>query len=192
MAAEGITRRLRGGGLAAWAIRHPVGVCMIALALIVLGAASLQRLSVDLLPKIIYPNIGVRVLDPGVPARIMEDQITRQLEEQLAITEDAIGVQSRTSEGRTEVDLSFAYGKDIDVALRDASTRLDRARRFLPQTIDPPIIFKRDPSQIPVMEWAISSHLRDPVELRLWVDRVFGGWFLNLPGVAAVEVGGAP
>ena len=87
------------------------------------------------------------MVDPGVPAAIMEDRITRQLEEQLAITEDAIHVQSETIEGRSSVDLSFPYGKDIDIALRDASTRLDRAKRFLPDTIDPPIIFKRDPSQ---------------------------------------------
>ena len=65
----------------------------------------------------------VRVNDPGVPARIMEDQITRQLEEQLAITEDAISIQSRSSEGGSAVDLTFPYGKDIDIALRDASTR---------------------------------------------------------------------
>ncbi len=190
MAAEGITRRLRGGGLAAWAIRHPVGVSMIALALIVLGAASLQRLSVDLLPKIIYPNIGVRVLDPGVPATIMEDQVTRQLEEQLAITEDVVVLESRTTEGRSALELGFQYGKDIDVALRDASARLDRAKRFLPDTIEPPIIFKRDPAQIPALEFVVRSALRDPVELRTWVDDVFAKWFINLPGVAAAEVGG--
>jgi len=185
-------RRMRSGGIAAWSIRHPIGVCMIALAVMVLGVFSLGRLSVDLLPHIIYPEVRVRILDPGVPSKIMEDKITRQLEEQLAITEDAIGVQSATSEGRSEVDLTFEYGKDIDVALRDASSRLDRAKRFLPDTIDPPVIFKRDPSQIPVMEFVMSSRLRDPTELRIWIDYVFAKWFLNLPGVAAVEIGGAP
>ena len=184
--------RMRSGGLAAASVRHPVGVVMIAMAVLVLGVFSLGKLKVDLLPRIIYPEIRVRVIDPGVASVIMEDQVTRQLEEQLAITEDAVGVQSRTSEGRSEVDLTFSYGKDIDVALRDASTRLDRAKRFLPTTIDPPIIFKRDPSQIPIAEYAISSRLRDAVELRLWIDYVFANWFLNIPGVAAVEVGGAP
>ena len=120
----------------------------------------------------------------------MEDQITRQLEEQLAITEDVIHIQSRTTEGRSAVDLSFRYGKDIDIALRDASTRLDRAKRFLPETIDPPTIFKRDPSQLPAAEYVVSSSLRDPVELRDWVDYTLGKWLLNLPGVAAAEVGG--
>jgi CzcA family heavy metal efflux pump len=180
----------RSGGVAAWSIRHPVGVTMIALAVIVLGLFALGRLSIDLLPHLIYPDIRVRIIDPGVPATVMEDRITRQLEEQLAITEDAINVQSSTSLGMSSVDLAFEYGKDIDIALRDASTRLDRAKRFLPDTIDPPVIYKRDPSQIPVQEFVISSTLRDSVELRSWVDDVFRKYFLNLPGVAAAEVGG--
>ena len=184
------TQRFRSGGLAAWSIRHPIGVSMIALAVIVLGLFAVLRLSVDLHPHLIYPEVRVRILSPGVPATVMEDQVTRQLEEQLAITEDAISVQSRSSQGATSVDLSFEYGKDIDLALRDASTRLDRAKRFLPETIDPPIIYKRDPSQIPVVEFIVSSPLRDPVELRTWVDDVFGKWFITLPGVAAAEVGG--
>ncbi len=179
-----------GGGLATWSIRHPIGITMIALALVVLGAVSLARLTVDLLPRIIYPSIGVRIADAGVPATIMEDLVTRHLEEQLAITEDAISVESTTTEGRSAVELNFPYGTDIDVALRDASSRLDRAKRFLPDTIDPPIIFKRDPSQIPAMEYVVRSPLRDPVELSTWIDDVFAKWFLNLPGVAAVEVGG--
>jgi multidrug efflux pump subunit AcrB len=163
---------------------------MLALAVAVIGLLSYERLSVDLLPEIMYPGVRVRILDPGVSARIMEDKVTRQLEEQLAITEDAIGVQSRSSEGASAVDLTFQYGKDIDIALRDASTRLDRARRFLPDTIRPPIIYKFDPSQIPVAEFVVASPLRDPVALRDWVDYVFSKWFVNLPGVAAVEVGG--
>ena len=179
-----------GGGLAAWSIRHPVGVIMISLAVVVLGSFALGALKVDLLPQIIYPEVRVRVIDPGVPATIMEDRITRQLEEQLAITENAIHVQSESNEGRSSVFLSFAYGTDINRAYRDASIRLDRAKRFLPDTIDPPIIYKRDPSQRPVFEMVVASPLRDPIELRSWVDYDFTRWFLTLPGVAAAEVGG--
>jgi multidrug efflux pump subunit AcrB len=183
-------QRFRSGGLAAWSIRHPVGVSMLALSIVVLGLGSLERLGINLLPDLIYPEVRVRISDPGVPARIMEDLITRQLEEQLAITEGAIQVQSNSREGRSSVDLSFSYGSDIDLALRDASTRLDRAKRFLPDSIDPPVIYKRDPSQIPILEMIVSSTERDPIALRSWADYTFSKWFLNLPGVAAVEVGG--
>ncbi|WP_316368015.1 efflux RND transporter permease subunit [Candidatus Thiodiazotropha sp. CDECU1] len=183
-------KKVLGGGLASWSIHHPIGVVMITLAFMVLGLMALTRLSVDLLPKVVYPSVAVMALDSGVPAQIMEDQVTRHLEEQLSITEDAIHVGSTTQQGRSQVHLAFKYGADIDQALQDASTRLDRAKRFLPETIDPPIIYKHDPSQLPVAEFVISSTLRDQVALRSWVDYEFSKLFLNLPGVAAVEVGG--
>ena len=182
--------QLSNGGLAAWSIRHPVAVIMLALTVVVLGLFSIKQLSVDLLPQIIYPEVRVRIFDPGVPATIVEDTITRQLEEQLAITEHVTSIQSTTTEGRSSVNLGFPYGTDIDVALRDASTRLDRARRFFPTDIDPPIIYKKDPSQIPVMDLVISSTSRDSIALRDWVDYEFSNWFLNIPGVASTEVGG--
>jgi multidrug efflux pump subunit AcrB len=173
-----------------WAIDHPVGTVMLALAIVVIGFFSLQKINIDLLPHIIYPDVRVRILNPGVPAKIMEDEVTRQLEEQLAITEDAIHVESTTTEGRSSVDLSFSYQKDVDIALRDASTRLDRAKRFLPDEIDPPVIYKRDPFQLPIAEYVISSNQRDAVSLRSYVDYELGKQLLNLPGVAAAEVGG--
>ncbi len=163
---------------------------MIALAILVLGLFVLQNLGVNLLPDIIYPDVRVRVVDTGVPATIMEDKVTRQLEEQLAITEGAISIQSSTTESRSSVDLSFPYGTDIDAALRDASNRLDRAKRFLPESIEPPTIYKRDPSQIPIIEFIISSNQRSPVELRSYADYQLSKWFITLPGVASAELGG--
>jgi len=176
--------------ISAWSIRHPIGVVMLTLAVMVLGAFALERLNVDLLPQITYPDVRVRVLDAGVPATVMEDEVTRQLEEQLAITEGVVAIQSRTSEGRSAIDLSFRYGDDVDQALRDASARLDRAKRFLPDTIDPPVIYKRDPFQLPVAEYLVGSTLRDPIELRDLVDYDLSRPLLTLPGVAAAEVGG--
>ncbi|MCP4407606.1 MAG: efflux RND transporter permease subunit, partial [Gammaproteobacteria bacterium] len=78
----------------------------------------------------------------------------------------------------------------IETALRDASNRLDRAKRFLPETIDPPIIYKLDPSQIPVLELVVSSGKRNITELYEWADYLFSKSLINLPGVASVEVGG--
>jgi len=183
-------QRFRTGGLAAWSIKHPIGISMLTLMVVIIGLFSLQNLGVNLLPQIISPDVLVRINDRGVPASIMEDRVTRQLEEQLAITEGATSIQSRTSEGRSAVDLNFPYGTDINNALRDASIRLERAKRFLPQNDEAPIIYKRDPSQIAVLEIVVSSNELNSVELRSWVDYTFSKWFLNIPGVAAVEIGG--
>lgn len=180
----------RTGGLARWSINHPIAVTMLAFTTLVTGLFSLGNLKINLLPHIIYPEIQVRVLQPGTPVSIMEDEITRQLEEQLAITENLTSIQSSTSLGRSAVSLNFSYGSDIDLALREASIRLDRAKRFLPENIEPPVIYKRDPSQIPVMELIVSSDTQNLVKLRSWVDYEFSRWFITIPGVASTEVGG--
>jgi len=180
----------RTGGLANWSIQHPIAVIMLSLTVLIVGLFSFDRLNINLLPDIIYPEIRIRILEPGTPATVMEDKFTRQLEEQLAITEGATRVQSDTTEGRSGLSLSFPYGTDIDQALQDASTRLDRAKRFFPVTDEPPVIYKRDPSQLPVMELVVSSATRNPVELRSWVDYEFSKWFLNIDGVASTEIGG--
>jgi hypothetical protein len=156
--------------LSTWSVRHPIGVVMLTLAAMVLGAFALGSLNLDLLPRLEYPDIRVRVLNPGVPGSGHGGRGDPALEEQLAVTEGAVAIQSRTREGRSAVDLSFRYGEDIDRALRDASNRLDQAKRFLPDGIEPPVIYKRDPAQRPVAEYVISSTLRDPVELRDWVE----------------------
>ena len=176
--------------LANWAIHHPIAISMMALTCLVVGIFSFAYLKTDLLPELIYPEIRVRILQPGVPTQIMEDQITRQLEEQLAITEGVTALQSSTSPGRSAINLSFPYGTDIDAALRDASTRLDRAKRFLPNNIEPPTIYKRDPSQIPVLEFIVSAKDLNLVQLQNWVDYEFSKWFITIPGVASTEVGG--
>lgn len=183
-------RLQRTGGLANWSIQRPIAVVMLSITVLVVGLLAFDRLNINLLPDIIYPNVNIRILEPGTPATVMEDTFTRQLEEQLAITEDAIHVQSDTSEGRSAINLVFPYGTNIDQALQDASTRLDRAKRFLPQTAEPPVIYKRDPSQLPIMELVVSSSMRNSIDLRSWVDYEFSKWFLTIEGVASTEIGG--
>ncbi|MBI4429989.1 MAG: efflux RND transporter permease subunit, partial [Ignavibacteriales bacterium] len=176
--------------LADWAIKHPIGTTMLVSVVIVLGSYYLSNLQVDLLPKIIYPQIRVNVSNRGVDPLVMEETVTRLLESRLATTEDVTRVESQTSEGRSNVTLSFDYGKNIDVALRDASTKLDQARAGLPREVDPPTIWKADPSQIPIYEIAVSSSTMDLVALRRWCQEQLSIYFMTVAGIASVDVAG--
>jgi hydrophobe/amphiphile efflux-1 (HAE1) family protein len=176
--------------LSDWAIKHPVGTSMIVSVIVVLGSYFLSTLQVDLLPKIIYPQIRVNVTNRGVDPLVMEETVTRVVESRLATTEDVTKVESSTTEGRSNITLSFDYGKNIDLALRDASTRLDQARGGLPREADPPVIWKADPSQIPIYELAVSSNSLDLVALRRWCQEHLSNYLMTVPGVASVDVAG--
>ncbi|WP_353932805.1 efflux RND transporter permease subunit [Okeanomitos corallinicola TIOX110] len=171
-------------------IRQHIGTLMLTLAVIVIGVFFIIRLPVDLLPSITYPRIGLRIEAPGISPEVAVDEITKQLEESFSATEGVIQVFSQTREGRISLDLYFQPGGDIDQALNDATATLNRARNRLPDTIEEPRLFKFDPSQLPVYEFAITSPSLKDVDLRVFAEEELARELNVVPGVAVVDVSG--
>jgi CzcA family heavy metal efflux pump len=180
----------RARGIADLAIRRPIGTLALASVVFALGLFFTDRLPIDLLPRIDRPQIVVTVNYPGTAPEVMEEQVTRVLERNLAATEGLIRIHSRASEGRTNVNLEFALGQNIDLAMQDASRYLELARTQLPPDIEPPRLYKRDPAQDPVWQAGFSSHVRSEVEVRDWVEHQLAPQLLALAGVSSVEAAG--
>src|SRR6056297_1209240 len=132
-------------GLTHAAIRRPVGTTAIATVVLVMGLFFVDRLPVNLLPEVVYPLIRVNVDYPGASPEVVEEQVTRPLERALAATEGLVSMDSEAEEGRTDVNLRFEYGTDLDTALQNASRLLERARTQLPDDVEPPRLRKWDP-----------------------------------------------
>ena len=130
------------GGIPSAAIRRPIGTVMLTSVVLVLGAMFVSDLPLDLLPRIVYPQIRVGVSNPGVEPGVLEETVAKPLEAALATTENLTRIETEIQEGSVGVNLHFSYGTDIDVALQNASTNLDRARSQLPEEIEPPTIRK--------------------------------------------------
>lgn len=171
-------------------IRRHIGTLMLTLAVIVLGVFFIVRLPVDLLPSITYPRIGVRVEVPGVSPEVGVDEVTKPLEEAFAATEGVIQVYSQTREGRISLNLYFQPGGNIDQALNDTTAAFNRARGRLPDTIESPRIFKFDPSQSPVYEFALTSPSLKGVDLRVFAEEQLARELGIVAGVAGVDVSG--
>lgn len=172
------------------AIRRHIGTLMLALTVLILGVFFLVRIPVDLLPSITYPRIGLRLDAPGVSPTVAVDEITRPLERAMVATEGVEQIFSQTREGRISLDLYFRPGEDINQALNDATAALNRARSNLPDDIDEPRLFKFDPSQLPVYEFALSSQSLQDVDLRVFADEELARELTVVPGVAGVDVSG--
>lgn len=177
-------------GLTAQSIRRPIGTLAVTAVVIVMGFFFLDRLPVDLLPQINYPQVRVTVNYPGTAPEVMEEQVTRVLETSLASTENLVSIQSRASEGRTNVSLIFEYGTNLDLALQDASRNLELARTQLPDGILPPRIYKQDPAADPIYQAGFTSTIRSEIDVRDWLDNRLVPQLLSIPGVGGVEVAG--
>ncbi len=179
-----------GFSLSTLSIRRHIGILMLTLTVIVLGVFFIVRIPVDLLPSITYPRIGVRVDTPGVAPEVAVDEITRPLEEALATTEGVTQVYSRTREGQISLDLFFRPGSNIDQALNDATATVNRYRNRLPDTVETPRLFKADPTQLPVLELALTSPSLRDVDLRVFADTELSRELTVVPGVASADVSG--
>ncbi|TVQ89356.1 MAG: efflux RND transporter permease subunit [Chromatiaceae bacterium] len=177
-------------GLTHAAIRRPVGTLAIALVVLVLGLFFVERLAINLLPAVEYPLVRITVNYPGVAPEVMEEQVTRVLERNLAAVENLSRLASRASEGRTNVDLHFEQGVDLDIAMQNAARQLETARQQLPSDIEAPRLRKWDPGEWAVWRAGFSSATRSPREVRDWVEQRLVPQLQSIGGVAAVEAAG--
>ena len=177
-------------GIASWAIGHPVGTIMLTSTLLVLGIVYVGRLPVDLLPRIVYPQVRVNVSNPGVEPVVLEETVAKPLEAALSTVQNLERLQVSINEGSVGITLDFAYGTNVDFALQDAATNVERVRSRLPEEASAPTISKSDPSQMQIYQIAFSSSTRDLVSLRQWVDQRLRPQLLSVEGVASVDLSG--
>src|SRR6185503_20508340 len=148
-----------------FAINRPDTMFMVSATICLLGAISLTRLPVDLMPDVSYPSITVRVGYGGVGPSEIEELIVRPLEQTLAAVPGLEQINSTASEGSGNVRLNFAWGVDLNDATDEVRTRMDRVRGRLPLDADPPSISKFDVSAQPIMTVGVEGDY-DRVTLR--------------------------
>jgi HAE1 family hydrophobic/amphiphilic exporter-1 len=174
------------------AIRRPVMMFMICAVIVLLGLISLTRLPVDLLPDISYPSVSVRVTyskATGVGPLEMEQLVTRPLEQALSACPSLDTLNSTSAEGSSMVRMSFIWGTDLNAALDDVRTRIDRVRGRLPDDVDTPIVSKFDTNAQPIMSIAVEGDY-DAVTLREVAEQDLSNRLGRAAGVASVTVGG--
>jgi hydrophobic/amphiphilic exporter-1 (mainly G- bacteria), HAE1 family len=171
------------------AIERPVTMFMLSGVIMLIGAVSLARLPVDLMPDVSYPSLTVRVQYSGVGPLEMEELVTRPIEQAMAAVAGLERLESTSSEGSSRVTLNLAWGTDLNEAADDVRSRLDRVRGRLPEEADAPTVFKFDANSFPIMSVGLEGDY-DRVKLREIAEHDLSQRLERVPGVAAVTVQG--
>ncbi|MFH1567321.1 MAG: efflux RND transporter permease subunit [Gemmatimonadota bacterium] len=170
-------------------VERPVLTFVVFLIVVILGAVSLSRLSIDLMPEITYPAISVVTSYGNVGPQEMEELITRPLEEGLAAVQGVQEITSSSTEGVSVVRVAFEWGTELDAAANDIRDRVDRTLGRLPDDVDRPMIRKFDLSAFPILIVGVASNL-DPLDLRELMEDQVKYRLERVPGVAAVDIWG--
>jgi HAE1 family hydrophobic/amphiphilic exporter-1 len=162
---------------------------MVYLILIVVGLVALRTLPVDLLPKIEFTELTVRVSYPNVGPEEIEKVITDRVENAVSGLPNLERMTSQSEEGSSRVRLRFARGTNIDEAANDLRAALDRLRDELPVEAEAPEIFKLDLDMIEVVSVAAISS-RDLEALTRILEDDLARRFEQIPGVGAINLRG--
>lgn len=171
------------------AVNRPVTTAMVFVAVVVIGAVSLTRLSIDLLPQIDFPSISVFTTYEGVGPVEMETLITRPVEEAVSTIQGLERVESFSAEGRSRVALRFSWGTQLDTALNDVRAAVERLRDDLPEEAETPVVFKFDLSSFPILYLTLSGDM-ESWRLRRLAEDVITYRLERVEGVAAADVRG--
>jgi HAE1 family hydrophobic/amphiphilic exporter-1 len=175
--------------LSSLAIRRPVATTMIYLIMVVVGVVALRTLPVDLLPKIEFTELTVRVDYPNVGPEEIEQIITDPLENAVSGLPNLERVTSQSEEGSSRIRLRFGRDADIDEAANDLRAALDQVRDDLPVEAGTPQIFKLDLDMIEVISLAATSS-RDLESLTRLLEDDLARRFEQIPGVGAITIRG--
>ena len=175
--------------LTKFALNRPVTVLMVFLSVILIGFISWQRLSVELLPSMNYPQITILTTYENVAPPEIETLISKPIEEALGTVKGVKRIESLSKEGMSLVTLDFELGVDTNVSALDVREKIDVVKGSLPRDIENPIIAKFDPSSIPIITLGVSGS-SDLAELtRITSDKIKQK-LERVPGVALARISG--
>lgn len=141
------------------AVRRPVFTTMVMTALIVFGWVSLNRLGVDLFPRVDLPVITIITFLPGADPETMESRVTDPIEEAVNTISAIKTLRSTSADSYSLVTVEFELEKNIDVGFQEVQARIGSIRAELPEDVEDPVVEKLDFDAQPILTVLVSGDL---------------------------------
>ena len=174
-------------------IDRPIFAWVIALFIVVLGAAAITKLPVAQYPTVAPPSIVINAVYPGASAQVMEASVLSVIEQELNGAPGLIYMESAAdASGTGTLTATFEPGTDISIAQIEVQNRLSRATPRLPSAVTQQgVRVDKARSNFLMFVMLTSSNANwDPVALGDYAARNIQPELLRIPGVGQVQLFG--
>jgi len=148
------------------ALRAPYLIVVIALAVLVVGVTSYQKIPADLLPIFKTPAVQIVTFYPGMPPEVMERDIMSRLERW---TGQSVGIEHQEAKamlGVCVVKDFFREDISMDTAMAQVTSYAVSDMYYLPPGTVPPMVMPFDPTaSVPLCLVSVSSTEMNEKEL---------------------------
>lgn len=170
-------------------IRRHVLAWMLNAVLVLFGLIAYQRIGMDRFPYIEFPVISVTTTVKGANPDIVDASVTNLVESAANTVPGIEHIQSTSSPGVSQVNITFALEKDVDIAFNEVQAKLNQVLRRLPKDADPPVVAKVETNTQPIM-WLALQGDRTQQQLNQYAANVVKKRLESIDGVGEVRLGG--
>ncbi len=172
-----------------FAVKYPVSVLMLTLAVCLLGTISYNKLGTDLFPDLKNPALYVEVKSGQRPPEEVEKLVAQDVESTAARQQGVQSVYSISRVGYSKITVEYGWDQDMDAAFLD----LQRALSSLSQrdNIDEVNVTRYDANASPIMTIALShNEIKDMNELRKIAENYMRNELVRVDGIADIQLSG--
>jgi len=171
-------------------IKRPVLAIVINVIICLTGIVSLSQLSLREYPKINYPTITVSTQYPDASAQVVEEQITRILEESYSAISGLNYIESVSSGGESNIYLNFDPNININEALVDIMEKTIQARQGLPRGLRDSTFSKQGINDNTLMRICAYSDKMELGQITDNIERYLKPSIETISGVASINISG--
>ena len=168
--------------------RHVLAVMANAV-LVLFGLIAYERLGMDKLPYIEFPVISVQTTLKGANPDVIDAGITTVIEGVVNSVPGIEHIQSTSSPGASQINITFNLDKKIDVAFNEVQAKVNQVLRRLPRDADPPVVAKVETNTNPILWMALSGD-RTQQQLNQYAINIIKKKLETIDGVGEVRIGG--
>ena len=172
-------------------IRRPVLAIVLNIIIVVFGVIGFKFLGVRDYPAIDPPNINVSTSYGGANPDIIETQITEPLEKAINGIAGIKNITSSSSQGRSNINVEFELGVDLETAANDVRDKVSQAARSLPDDLEgDPVVSKADASSDPILSMTVQSNTRNQLQVTEYANNVLVERLQTIQGVSGIQIWG--
>lgn len=174
------------------ALRNPLAVLMVSIALMVFSAVVTPRMAVDTFPELNPPVLIVGTLASGLGPKDVEKTITWRLEKVIAATPGVDHIRSKSLTSLSIVYVWLKWGTDLNAAQALVQQQVAFAMSSVPKTLGvlPPFVLQYDPTEAPVLQIAIHGGGLSGPQLYDFAVNSVEPIIEGIPGVASASPNG--
>ncbi len=176
--------------LPAFCIHRPAFTIVISLVMTIIGIIGFMNLPIRWIPNVTPPEVSISTSYPGANARLVERDVTKVIEDMLSGINGVETITSNSRQNDSQISIKFKLGRNMDAAVEDVRSSLERVRGSLPKDVQNPIVLKANPNNEAILYISFNDSHRNERELSDYIDKYVVPAFETIDGVGSVDVYG--